>query len=95
MLPTTLSVSEAKERLEALLCELPGTERGIIITDKGEEAAVLLSIERYRWMMDILEDWEDEHDEELGRMIAESRAAYARGEGRPFEDLMAELEASE
>ncbi len=93
MLPSTVPVSEAKERLEALLRELRDNERGVIITDKGREAAVLLSIERYRWMMDLLEDYEDEHDAELGQQVREARAAYERGEGCNFEEFMAELES--
>jgi prevent-host-death family protein len=91
MLSSTLSVSEAKEQLEALLCELPGTERSVIITGKGEEAAVLLSIERYRWMMDILEDWEDDHDEELGRQMREELEAYRRGEGQDLKSFSTDL----
>jgi prevent-host-death family protein len=92
MLPSAVSVAEAKSQLDTLLCELHGSERGVIITDQGEEAAVLLSIERYRRMMDILEDWEDEHDEELGRRLREEWDAYQRGEGRDFESLARELE---
>ena len=43
-------------------------------------------------VMDLLEDLEDEHDEELVRRVREALEAYARGEGRSLEEFIAELE---
>ena len=43
-------------------------------------------------MMDLLEDWEYEHDEELARRVREAREAYTRGEGRSLEEFIVELE---
>lgn len=93
MKPITVSVDDAKQRLELLLDTLPAAKHGVIIADQSGEVAVLLSVERYRWMMDMLEDWEDEHDAELASMVREARADHARGEGRDFESFVAELEA--
>jgi len=59
----------------------------------SEAEAVLLPVERYNAMLDLLEDREDELDSALGRRIQEERQAYARGEGRDLESFAAEIEA--
>ncbi len=43
-------------------------------------------------VMDLLEDLEDEHNDELARRVREAREAYVRGEGRSLEQFIAELE---
>jgi hypothetical protein len=43
-------------------------------------------------MMDSLEDREEELDTALGRRVLEEREAYARGDGRDLEDVVAELD---
>jgi len=57
LLPTILPMTEAKRRLTELL-ELCDTE-DIVITRRGRAVAVLISIERYRDLLDRIEAAED------------------------------------
>ena len=89
---TILPTSEVRDKIASVLKRLAETQDPIFITRYSKAEAVLLSIERYNAMMDLLEDREDELDTVLGRRIREERQAYARGEGRDFEAFVAELE---
>lgn len=86
-----LSVDELREKLSSVLDALEDYREPVVITRGGQRMAVLLSMDRFEAVKDILEDWEDEHDEELGRELEEARAAIARGEGRSFDEVYAEL----
>jgi len=70
------------------------SEKGepVFITRYSRAEAVLVPIERYNAMMDLLEDREDELDTALGRRVLEEREAHGRGEGGDLEDLVAELD---
>ncbi len=74
-----MPTSQVRDRILAVLDELNRTDKPIIVTRFSRPAAVLLSIDRYNAMMDLLEDLEDEHDSELGQRIEEGRAAYREG----------------
>ena len=76
----------------SILERLRETGEPVFVTWFNEIQAVILPVERYYAMMDLLEDLEDEHDEELARRVREAREAYACGEGRRLEEFMAELE---
>jgi len=92
MTVTILSTSEVRDKIAAVLKQLRETGEPVFITRYSKAEAVLLPIERYNAMMDLLEDREDELDTVLGQRIQEERQAYARGEGRDFEAFVAELE---
>ena len=89
---TILPTSEVRDKIASVLKRLSETGEPIFITRYSKAEAVLLSIDRYNAMMDLLEDQEDELDTALGRGIREERQAYARGEGQDFEGFVAELE---
>jgi prevent-host-death family protein len=93
MAVTILSTSEVRDKIAAVLKQLRETGEPVFITRYSKAEAVLLPIERYNAMMDLLEDREDELDTALGRRIQEERQAYARGEGRDFEAFVADLES--
>jgi len=76
----------------SVLQRLRETGEPVFITWFNEIQAVILPVERYYAMMDLLEDLEDEHDEELARRVREAREAYACGEGHSLEKFLAELE---
>jgi prevent-host-death family protein len=84
--------SEVRDKIASVLKELSETGEPVFITRYSKAAAVLVSIDRYNAMMDLLEDREDELDKALGRRVLEEREAYARGEGRDFKAVTAELE---
>lgn len=86
-----LPTSEVRDKMASVLKRLSETGEPVFITRYSKAEAVLLPIERYNAMMDLLEDREDELDTALGRRLREEREAYARGEGRDFEALVAEL----
>lgn len=76
----------------SILKGLRETGEPIFVTWFNEIQAVVLPVERYYAMMDLLEDLEDEHDGELARRVREAREAYASGESRSMEEFLAELE---
>ena len=87
-----LPTSEVRDKIASVLKRLSETGEPIFITRYSKAEAVLLSIDRYNAMMDLLEDREDELDTALGRRLLEERQAYARAEGRDFEAFVDELE---
>jgi len=89
---TILPTSEVRDKISSVLKRLSETGEPVFITRYSKAEAVLLPIERYSAMMDLLEDREDELDSALGRRLLEERQAHARGEGRDFEAFAAELE---
>jgi len=94
MAVTELSTSEVRARMASVLARLRRTKKPIYITRRGKAEAVLISVERYNALMDLLEDREDEHDAALGSRLQEERQAYKTGAGRDFEDFAAELEST-
>ena len=70
---TTLSSSQVRGRIASILKRLHKTSKPVFITRYGQTEAVLLSLERYKAMLDLLEDREDELDAALGRRIHEER----------------------
>jgi PHD/YefM family antitoxin component YafN of YafNO toxin-antitoxin module len=89
---TILPASEVRDRMAAVLKQLSETGQPVFITRYSRAEAVLLSMERYGTMMDLLEDREDELDSALGRRVLREREAHARGEGREFDAFVAGLE---
>ena len=87
-----LSTSEVRSKIATILTRLRRTRQPIVITRRGKAEAVLLSIERYNAMLDLLEDREDEIDTKLGRRLQEARSDYLVGEGRDLSELIAELD---
>jgi prevent-host-death family protein len=85
MAVTILPTNEVRNRIGSLLNRLRETGEPIFISRHGRAKAVLLSVDRYNAMMDLLEDREDELDTALGQRVREEREAYVSGEGRDFE----------
>lgn len=92
MAVTILPTSEVRDKIASVLKRLSETGEPIFVTRYSKVEAVLLPIDRYNAMVDLLEDREDELDSALGRRLLEEREAHARGEGREFEAFVAELE---
>ena len=93
MTVTILPTNEVRNRIGTLLNRLRETGEPIFISRHGQAEAVLLSVDRYNAMMDLLEDREDELDTALGQRVQEEREAYIGGEGRDFEASVAKLES--
>ena len=89
---TILPTTEVRDKIASVLNKLSETGEPVFITRYSKAEAVLLPIDRYNAMMDLLEDQEDELDSALGRRLLEEREAYARGEGQDFEAFVTELE---
>ena len=62
MSATVLSTSEVRSKITAVLNRLQKTKKPVFITRRGKTEAVLLPIERYNAMIDLLKDREDELD---------------------------------
>ena len=89
---TTLPSSQMRSKIATVLNKLRKNRKPVFITRYGQPEAVLLSMERYKAMLDLLEDREDELDTMLGKRIHEERQAYEAGEGRDFNSLVTELD---
>ena len=89
---TTLPSSQMRTKIAAVLNKLRKNRKPVFITRYGQPEAVLLSMERYKAMLDLLEDREDELDTMLGKRIHEERQAYESGKGRDFNSLVAALD---
>ncbi len=77
-----LPSSKVRDKIALVLQELRKNKEPIYITQRGKAAAVLVDIDWFNALVDLLEDLED---------IADFRAA--EGEAvRDFEEFMAELE---
>jgi prevent-host-death family protein len=89
---TTLPSSQMRSKIATVLNKLRKNRKPVFITRYGQPEAVLLSMERYKAMLDLLEDREDELDTMLGKRIHEERQADEAGEGRDFNSIVAELD---
>ncbi|NCO65494.1 MAG: prevent-host-death family protein [Candidatus Aquicultor secundus] len=77
-----LSASEVREQLSRILKSLSEKKEPVFITQYGKAKAVLMDIDRYNALMQLLEDLEDIRD-------------FRLAEGEPvqdFEEFIAELE---
>lgn len=77
-----LPASEVRGQLSSILKRLAEDKAPIYITQYGQAKAVLMDVERYDALMQLLEDLEDIRE----FRIAEGEAA------RDFEELMTEIE---
>jgi PHD/YefM family antitoxin component YafN of YafNO toxin-antitoxin module len=77
---TTVPSSQVRGKIASILKRLHRTSKPVFITRYGQTEAVLLSMERYNAMLDLLEDREDELDAPLGQRIREERQAYNAGD---------------
>jgi len=91
MAVTILPTSEVRDKIASILNRLAETGEPVFITRYSKAEAVLLPIDRYNAMIDLLEDREDELDMALGRRIQEEREAHSRGESRDLEVFLTEL----
>lgn len=77
-----LPASEVREQLSRILKSLSENQEPVFITQHGKAKAVLMDIDRYNTLMQLLEDLEDIRDFRL----AEGEAA------QDFEEFMTQLE---
>lgn len=77
-------LSEFRANAAGMLRQLRETRRPIVLTQHGKSAAVVLDVAHYESLMDELEFIRD---------IREARAAMARGEGIPHEQVVSELKS--
>jgi len=77
-----LPSSEVRDRIALVLRDLKKDKEPVYITQRGKAAAVLVDIDQFNTLMDLLEDLED---------IADFRKAEGEA-ARDFEEFMAELE---
>lgn len=82
--------SEVRDRMASVVKEITRDGEPCFITQYGKAKAVLLSIDRYEAMMDLLEDKEDETDSELAKRVKEARAHYRAGQSRGLSEYLKE-----
>ena len=66
-------VADLRTRMETILEQIQSTRRPVVVTQEGQDAAVLVDIESYRSLLEELELLKDVHrglaDIEAGRVI--------------------------
>jgi prevent-host-death family protein len=85
-------IHKVRSKIGSILNKLQETGEPIFISRRGQTKAVLIPMNRYKTIMDLLEDREDELDAALGQRIQEEREAYVHGEGQDFEAFVTGLE---
>ncbi len=84
----TLSLSEVKTRLPALVAGVMEREEEVIVTKNGRPAAILMNIDEYTRLKETVYVLSDP---ELMSQIAESRTFYkTKRKGLSFEDVFGE-----
>ncbi len=83
-----LPVREVRQHISRLLDEAASGEM-VMITRHGRPAGYLIGYEALNQLLDRLEDMEDLH------WMRQGLAEYEAGEGRPFEEFVADLEKRE
>jgi prevent-host-death family protein len=85
----TISLTEDFRTAEELASQAPAilehvrqTRRAVVVTRDGKPAAVLLDVDRYEWMVHLLN---------VSRMINEAEAEVRAGKTRPAEQVFKEL----
>jgi len=75
----TLSLSEAKMKLSALVDAVKGTDEEVVITKNGVPAAVLVSPDEFEsWRETIAIRFDAEHMDEIRRGLAALKEGQAR-----------------
>jgi prevent-host-death family protein len=77
------TVEDLEAEPRALLDQLQRTGRPIVVAEKGKPAVVLLTAERYEWLVHLVT---------LARQLNEAEADIRAGRVRPFEEFVRELE---
>jgi len=85
--PREITATDASNHFGALLDEVAGKAGHYLITRLGRPRAVMLSIDEYREILEILETLEELVDEEYMAGIREAREDVALGRTMTLEEL--------
>ena len=84
ILPGIVPVSDLRVDVAAVLKRLRGSDRPLVITQRGQAAAVMLSVEAYE---------RGEQERRLLRQLLKGEQEIAAGQGYDLEVVMAEADA--
>ena len=84
---TTISVSEAKNRLSEIVKDTAETTRQVVISVNGRKEAVLISVDEYESLMETIEIL---RDQQLVKKIFASMEDIQRGDVENFDDFREE-----
>src|SRR5436309_15760795 len=76
------TAEELASQTPAILDQIRKQQRPIIVTQDGKPAAVLLDVDRYEWMVHLLN---------FTRLINEAEAQVRAGKTRPADEIFKEL----
>jgi prevent-host-death family protein len=85
--PREITATDAANHFGALLDEVAGKTGHYLITRLGRARAVMISIDEYREILEILETLEELADEEYLAGVREAREDIALGRTMTFEEL--------
>lgn len=80
--------TELRSHTKKILQEVVREPDACYITVHGKAEAVLLSVDKYNYLVSELEDRFDEQDPVLARQIKKARENYRRGKGIPFREWL-------
>ena len=83
-LPDTVPLTDLRQDAGSVLRRVRRSKKPVIITRRGQAAAVLLSVEAYERV---------EHERELLRLLARGEKEIVAGRGHDLEEVMAEADA--
>ena len=84
----TIPISKARVNLGDVVRRVHVDKESFILEKDGIPVAVLIDTD----LLDDVEDYLELQDETIKADIAKSNAEFERGEGRPVQEFMAELE---
>lgn len=85
--PREISATEAANHFGALLDEVAGKSGHYLITRLGRPRAVMISVDEYREILEILETLEELADEQYLAGVREAREDIALGRTMTFDEL--------
>ena len=66
-----------------------------VVDTQGEPIGVLLTIEEYETYLDLLDDKDDRHDDDLASRLEQAATRPADGERQTFRDYLTQRKASD
>ena len=80
-----VTTSEIRTSISRILAKVKKEAAPFYITKSGKPAAVILDVNWYQAMMNMLEDVDDSQDSVLAKRIIEARKSYQKTGGVPID----------
>jgi len=89
--PITIQAKEARVRLGDMLDNVRFSQKSYLITKQRKPAGILLGVDEYENMLDMIETMAEDLDPEFQAILIEGKKDIEEGRGIPLEDLKKKL----